>query len=191
MGKRVVVLGAGVGGLTVAHELAERGFQVTVYEQMWVPGGKARSLVDPNTGQNGRHDLPGEHGFRFFPTFYRHVIDTMWRIPCEANRKVGHHLVSATNALLARAGQAPLKCCAGCPKSVAQLKLFVTNFIACYGVPWREFLHFIRCVLVMMTSCKDRFDEEYEWIPYWRFIGADQRSCNPRLSLGKGSLSPL
>ena len=25
--------------------------------------------------------LPGEHGFRFFPTFYRHVEDTMKRIP--------------------------------------------------------------------------------------------------------------
>src|SRR5205814_1936099 len=25
--------------------------------------------------------LPGEHGFRFFPSFYRHVFDTMQRIP--------------------------------------------------------------------------------------------------------------
>src|SRR5262249_11886820 len=25
--------------------------------------------------------VPGEHGFRFFPSFYRHVFDTMVRIP--------------------------------------------------------------------------------------------------------------
>ena len=25
--------------------------------------------------------VPGEHGFRFFPSFYRHVFDTMYRIP--------------------------------------------------------------------------------------------------------------
>jgi uncharacterized protein with NAD-binding domain and iron-sulfur cluster len=32
------------------------------------------------TGTAGRRDLPGEHGFRFFPAFYHHVIDTMQRI---------------------------------------------------------------------------------------------------------------
>ena len=27
--------------------------------------------------------LPGEHGFRFFPNFYKHVTDTMSRIPTQ------------------------------------------------------------------------------------------------------------
>ena len=30
MSKRVIVLGAGVGGLTAAHELAERGYEIVV-----------------------------------------------------------------------------------------------------------------------------------------------------------------
>src|SRR5205085_11469199 len=33
------------------------------------------------SGSAGRRDLPGEHGFRFYPRFYTHVIDTMQRIP--------------------------------------------------------------------------------------------------------------
>src|SRR5437773_2345920 len=41
--KRVAVLGGGMAGLTAAHELAERGFQVTVYERNAL-GGKARSI---------------------------------------------------------------------------------------------------------------------------------------------------
>ena len=66
MSKKVIVLGGGVAGMSEAHELAERGFQVTVYEKKMIPGGKARSVPVPKTGKDGRPDLPGEHGFRFF-----------------------------------------------------------------------------------------------------------------------------
>ena len=79
-GKRVAVLGGGMAGLTVAHELAERGFKVHVYEPVAL-GGKARSIDVPDTAAGGRKDLPGEHGFRFFPGFYHHIPDTMRRIP--------------------------------------------------------------------------------------------------------------
>src|SRR5215207_3917168 len=77
----VAVLGGGVGGLSAAHELAERGFEVTVYEARAELGGKARSMPVPGSGTGGRADLPAEHGFRFFPGFYRHLPDTMARIP--------------------------------------------------------------------------------------------------------------
>ena len=40
---RVVVLGGGIAGLSAAHELAERGFEVVIAERTGVPGGKARS----------------------------------------------------------------------------------------------------------------------------------------------------
>ncbi|MFF7929381.1 FAD-dependent oxidoreductase, partial [Streptomyces mirabilis] len=49
-GKRVAVLGGGVSGLSAAHELAERGYEVTVYEYYDVLGGKARSMDVPGTG---------------------------------------------------------------------------------------------------------------------------------------------
>src|SRR5690349_12670495 len=86
MNKKVVILGGGVAGMSAAHELAERGFQVAVYELKTSPGGKARSIPKPNSGVDGRKDLPGEHGFRFFPRFYKHVTDTMKRIPYGDNK---------------------------------------------------------------------------------------------------------
>jgi len=55
----VAVLGGGVAGLSAAHELVERGFDVTVYEAALGPGGKARSIFVPGTGTDGRRDLPG------------------------------------------------------------------------------------------------------------------------------------
>ena len=78
---KVIVIGGGIGGLTAAHELAERGFEVHVFERLAAWGGKARSQPVPETGTGGRRDLPGEHGFRFYPRFYRHVVDTMARTP--------------------------------------------------------------------------------------------------------------
>src|SRR5947209_5052524 len=82
---KVAILGGGVGGLSAAHELIERGFSVAVYEMKNIWGGKARSTVKPNSGSDGRKDLPGEHGFRFFPGFYKHLPDTMKRIPFGGN----------------------------------------------------------------------------------------------------------
>ncbi|MEF8856480.1 MAG: FAD-dependent oxidoreductase [Haloplanus sp.] len=78
---RVAVLGGGVGGLSAAHELAERDFEVTVYEARSRPGGKARSfsISTPDGGT-----VPAEHGFRFFPGFYRNLRETMERIPCRS-----------------------------------------------------------------------------------------------------------
>ncbi|HEX5061079.1 MAG TPA: FAD-dependent oxidoreductase [Kofleriaceae bacterium] len=84
------MIGGGVAGLTAAHELVERGFTVHVYETRPAWGGKARSQPVAGSGTNGRKDLPGEHGFRFYPRFYTHVIDTMSRIPMPGTP---HHVV--------------------------------------------------------------------------------------------------
>ncbi|WP_336084934.1 hydroxysqualene dehydroxylase [Nocardia sp. SSK8] len=101
-GRRVAVLGGGVAGLTAAHELAERGFEVTVYEARAF-GGKARSIPVPGTGRDGRPDLPGEHGFRFFPGFYQNLPDTMRRIPVAGNADgVWSNLISVPEARFSR-----------------------------------------------------------------------------------------
>jgi uncharacterized protein with NAD-binding domain and iron-sulfur cluster len=79
MKERVVIVGAGIAGLTAAHELVERGFEVHVYERKSACGGKAASTR--------KADRPREHGFRFFPGWYRHLPDTMKRIPYQGTRR--------------------------------------------------------------------------------------------------------
>ena len=56
----VAILGGGVAGLSAAHELAERGFHVRVYEKKLVLGGKARSIPVPDSAIPGRKPLPGD-----------------------------------------------------------------------------------------------------------------------------------
>src|SRR3954462_11453535 len=103
----VAVLGGGMAGLAAAHELAERGFDVIVYERNAL-GGKARSIPVAGTAAGGRQALPGEHGFRFFPGFYHHVPDTMRRIPFPGNPNGVHdNMVAANGAKWLRAGDRP------------------------------------------------------------------------------------
>ena len=77
--KKVIIMGGGVAGMSAAHELIERGFDVQVFEKkVQLPGGKARSVNVPDFDAGEHYNpLPGEHGFRFFPGFYKRVIDTV------------------------------------------------------------------------------------------------------------------
>jgi len=47
---KVIILGGGVAGMSAAHELIERGYEVDVYEKHHqYAGGKARSVNVPKT----------------------------------------------------------------------------------------------------------------------------------------------
>ena len=92
MPKSVAVFGAGPAGLTAAHELRCRGYDVTVYEKNGerAVGGKARTqywTLDDGT------ELQGEHGFRFFPAFYQLIDDTMNRIPLDPATEDHQHAI--------------------------------------------------------------------------------------------------
>ena len=82
---KVVIVGAGISGLTVAHELVEKGFEVEVYEKDSVAGGMARSTRTPS-------GVPSEHSWRGYAPFYYNAFEIMSRIPiakklsdCERN----------------------------------------------------------------------------------------------------------
>lgn len=180
MKKKVVVLGGGVAGMSAAHELVERGFDVAVYEMKGIAGGKARSMPVPDSGTNGRKDLPGEHGFRFFPRFYKHIIDTMERIPYGNNKRgVADNLVEGTRLGLARTDDVPVEFLTEFPTSLSDIRsLFKSLFDNHLGLTEQEVDHYLKRVWQVMTSCNERRTEEYQNIPWWTFIQADQQSAN-------------
>src|SRR5580693_6928457 len=172
MQQTVAILGGGVAGLSAAHELAERGFQVRVYERKPVLGGKDRSIPVPNSGANGRLPLPGEHGFRFFPGFYKHVTDTMRRTPYGPHGNAFDNLEVATRMLLARAGQTEITWLARSPRTLDDLRVFLIELFTPLGVPLDQLNFFVGCLLMVAASCPERRLSEYENITWWNFIAA-------------------
>jgi uncharacterized protein with NAD-binding domain and iron-sulfur cluster len=204
MAPSVIVLGGGIGGMSAAHELCERGFDVRVYEQRGVPGGKARSVVVPSTvprpnvgtvhlgraAAPTRRDLPGEHGFRFFPRFYRHIIDTMQHTPYRGSRSVADNLVNTAEVVLARFDRRALKFPTVPPMSPVEW-LHLLNDLGSlfgpeFGIAPDEYAFFGDRVWQIMTSCSERRMAEYEKMGWWEFIGAADRSENYQKLFGIG-----
>jgi uncharacterized protein with NAD-binding domain and iron-sulfur cluster len=182
MKKKVIVLGGGVAGMSAAHELAERGFTVDVYDARDIPGGKARSIPVPGSGKHGNLDLPGEHGFRFFPGFYQHVVDTMKRIPYENGTTVFDNLVDATQISIPRFGKETINIPAKSLTSLSDARLLVNillQFLSNRGetqiqLSEAEISLFTRKIWQIITSCKERRLGEYEKIDWWTFLEADK-----------------
>ncbi|WP_437564861.1 FAD-dependent oxidoreductase [Sorangium sp. So ce542] len=295
---RVWVFGAGIAGLTVAHELAERGFDVHVVEPAedpWRPGecdvggvartqwaqidegdmpslssGKmtradtlcptirwepgmvksnersVRRLIDTistydeiptlqlighghtaqdgetnakkfeehlrgklpqrtlsfkvsgkeNPREAGRIDvnveltrLPGEHGFRFFPSFYQHVFDTMSRIPVvtstqdfsETFRTVLDNLVPTNSSYLAMAarGDKPARTVVfprEAPTGLSPLLSTLKDYVSELGYTHGDIAQLALKIFKYMTSCTERREAEYEDISWWDFIEGDRLS---------------
>jgi uncharacterized protein with NAD-binding domain and iron-sulfur cluster len=186
---KVAVLGGGVAGLTAAHELSERGFDVVVLEARDIPGGKARSLPVPGSATGGRKDLPAEHGFRFFPGFYQHLPDTMRRIPDGAGT-VFDNLVGSTRILFAQAGgRNEIVSGAHLPESLEDLTVlsrFLYEVLTQLGIPPHEHAVLMERILTLLTSCDERRYEQWENQAWWDFIAAEKRSQAFQKWLGEG-----
>lgn len=179
MNKKVVILGGGVAGMSAAHELIERGFQVTVYELKNIQGGKARSINVPNSSTDGRRPLPGEHGFRFFPRFYKHIPDIMSRIPFPGNiNGVMGNLVGASRGEMARYGKKSIEIITRFPENPADIETLIAEIFGGddTGLTKDDLKFFGERLWVLMTSCEERRLAEYEKISWWDFIGAEGRS---------------
>ncbi|MGV9676903.1 hydroxysqualene dehydroxylase [Nocardia sp. NPDC003482] len=208
--RSVAVFGAGMAGLAAAHELAERGFAVHVFERKAQLGGKARSFGVPGTATGGRSELPAEHGFRFFPGFYQHVPDSMSRIPrpergdttldslrgldefpgfgggvtLGPGQSVGGYLPYRQPADLARLAD-PAYLVANVAGALAIL----------VGTPTLrlpvEMLDFTAKSLAYMTSSPERRHGPFDHITWWNYLGADGKSTYFQNAIVKGTTEDL
>jgi len=171
----VVVIGGGIGGLSAAHELVDRGFTVDVYEARPDWGGKARSQPH-GAAPPGKRPLPGEHGFRFYPRFYKHIIDTMSKIPDGAGFVVDH-LQPTSEAALALIDNLTWykfnRKQIGAPYNLIEtLELFFQEL----DFDAQDISVYVAKLLEFATSCDERRLGEYEQMSWWEYLDATSYS---------------
>lgn len=180
---KIIIIGGGVAGMSAAHELIDRKFEVEIYETSPINmGGKARSEDVTGVAVN---PLPGEHGFRFFPGFYKHLTHTLRRIPF-GSKNCFMNLVSADQPWLARDNNDPIKLKANF--SIFPLKLKI-KFEKLSPSPHSagstdtsadltpaEIQFFVSKMIQLFLSSNVRFKEEYEQIGWWYYLEADRFS---------------
>jgi uncharacterized protein with NAD-binding domain and iron-sulfur cluster len=190
--KKVIVLGGGVAGMSAAHELVERGYTVEVFDaNTTYVGGKARSInYTGNPNKPYSKPLPGEHGFRFFPGFYRHVIDTMQRIPYpnpQGSSTVADNLTHTSRIMIARYNKAPIVTVASFPKSLSDFILIIRDMHGMdSGLTTEEITFFAERVWQLATSSITRRDNDYERLGWWQYLEADRFSTTYQNLLVRG-----
>lgn len=159
MANNVAILGGGIGGLGAAHHLVRAGVtDVHVYELGDRVGGKARSqMVAVGPGKA----YPGEHGFRFFPHFYQHVVDTMKTIPA-GGETVWDRLVGSSTAGVAYNGnllEIPR------PARLEEYARFIPTVVELLqtpGIGLEDAVRYTGVLLQFATSCQARREREYD-----------------------------
>lgn len=73
--KSIVIFGAGIAGLSAAHELAQLGYDVSVYEATDQPGGFFRS------SRLDQDNMPTEYSWHGMGPWYHNTFDLLQKIP--------------------------------------------------------------------------------------------------------------
>lgn len=81
--KRAAIFGAGVAGLSAAHEFVKLGYEVSVYERNQDAGGFFRSTRREDDG-----GIPSEYSWHGMGPWYHNVFDVMKQIPFDETGSV-------------------------------------------------------------------------------------------------------
>jgi hypothetical protein len=174
----VAIFGGGIAGLTAAHELVERGLDVTVYERRaW--GGKARSTEVPGSATRGRRPLPGEHAYRVPFGCYQNVPNLMRRTPFGSNRNgVFDNLVEAPQVLIAAPSGKdvvlPLGALDPRPYTPEQVIDLLIGLLVEMELPPDGAAYLAQRLTVFLSSCDARRLGQWERTRWSDFIGADR-----------------
>ena len=148
-----------------------------------MPGARAPRPPDGATPEHNRFAvidvsftiLPGEHGFRFFPSYYSHVFDTMRRIPIldndgnETGRTVYDNVVPTPNQGIVHGGQSPVILPRSPPASEHERRERL-RVLSQMGYSATDLMQLMLRVTRYMSTCSRRRAKELERISWWEYL---------------------
>ena len=172
----VTHLGRGLADYSVRIDGDGAGVQATA--ELLFAAGIARERVFSEPAAAGtsvvvrliESRLPGEHGFRFFPAFYRHLADTMRRTPLGDGRCAFDNLVPVQTQLFTRPGYAPTTLGRGGHRSLEALHKELAAWLKAVGFSSRDMAWYVLRLLRFITSCSGRRATTYEALSWWDFL---------------------
>jgi len=140
----------------------------------------------------GAEYLPGEHGFRFFPSFYRHLLDTMGRTPLarydarrrvyvDSHRKLADNLMPTDRfryAVDPKCSPDPSAWSSFSirrypPRGLSESRHLIANLLRKLGYSPEDVARASWRFLVYLTSSVERRQAEYEDLSWSDFMGID------------------
>lgn len=187
--------------VTFLESLGAKGVKIQADNALMSPGvWQIETDLSDATGPHGHSPhaaiLPGEHGFRFFPAFYRNLFDTLKRIPVvaegqntnDAYRTVYDNLVPTEANWLAlddRKLRPNSKTAndGGVVRFPRRLRKSLRESFDALDDIYTELGYTIRDIELLklrlfkyMTSCQRRRNEEYEAMSWSEFLGLSDLS---------------
>jgi len=123
--------------------------------------------------------VPGEHGFRFFPAFYRHVFDTMVRIPIatddpnvfvETGRTVRDNVISTYSQGVNFEDRKSFEMPRRPIRAFQEVFDLVRNAYETMGFTATDVQRFALKLFKYATSSSARRAGEYEKLSWWDFV---------------------
>ncbi|MDF2696128.1 MAG: hypothetical protein K0S65_4511, partial [Labilithrix sp.] len=154
-----------------------------VRERLLENGIAAELVVLAEGGTDGRPEailgledwvLPGEHGFRFFPAYYRHVTDTMARIPVydhdgrQTDRRVLDNLNPTPEQVMLRSGKRPVPAPSNSSTPLQTVRSALQTLIGDDYDP-RDFLQLGIRISRYLATCPER-RAPLEQMSWWNYL---------------------
>ena len=160
----------------------------TLQGDLGLGGGRVKGWIEVEIAEQR---LPGEHGFRFFPAYYRHIDDTMKRIPLlvegsPTSRTVFHNLrptriqgiglsrrdlIHANVPIEADETSRIVLVERSAATSIEGFRDRTDRFMKRFGGTPRDGALFFAKLVRFMTSCAERREQQYEKLSWSKFIG--------------------
>jgi hypothetical protein len=121
------------------------------------------------------HYLPGEHGFRFFPSYYRHLFSTMVETPIlddegrPTGRRVFDNLVPSSFYGIAAQGRR-IRFLRRAPSTRPVDMLQEAKELGSSGYPPKDMLQFTLRIWRYMCTCSGRRKADFEKVSWWEYL---------------------